>query len=163
MKIFQRFSSIQKSVERYFLFLSKKGYRIRSAGFTNSGIHPWDIIYESSQCLIHIYEERSEICLTLAPLSTINVAGQINPQDQIALQSLIYYLSSGKRFVGLFGSDFYRDKKKQFEALADLLKEHIDQVPQYFSNYEFQRYKNDLLSAQKEYNNVLVQKYVRRN
>jgi len=116
----------------------------------------WSIVFESPQCLLHIYKEFNEVILTIAPLNAIDTNGKISMEDQICIQAMVYYLSKGQRYIGIFEEDIYRSRKKQLEILADLLKEYIEQMEPYFRSFEFHVYKSDLLLAQREYNDLLV-------
>jgi hypothetical protein len=120
----------------------------------------WNVILESSRCLVHIFQERSDIFLTIAPLKALTPLNEIGIQEQIGLQSMIYFLSDRNKFIGLYEKSFYKTRNKQLEVLASLLEEYLDQITPYFGNYEFRQYQRDLLSVQKEYNDLLIKRYV---
>jgi hypothetical protein len=120
----------------------------------------WDLVLESPKCLIHIFQERSDIFLTLAPPNAATPYHGIGIQDQIGLHPMVYYVTKGTRFVGLYEKEFYMSRRRQLRALANLLEEYLDQIAPYFGNPEFWQHQGDLLSVQKEYNDLLVKKYV---
>jgi hypothetical protein len=153
------FNPVLREIKQYFRFLLEMGYQIHFANYKACGMVSWDIILKSPRSIVHIYQERSEVCINFAPLNVLTLNNEIGIRDQIAIQTMIYYVSKGQKFIGLFNKDFYHSRKKQFGALSDLMKEYIDQLLPYFDGYEFQGYKSDLLAAQREYNNLLVEKY----
>lgn len=160
MTLFDNFNPILRDIKHNLGILFEKGYKIRFVNFKGRGMLVWNVIFESHQCLIHIYKERSEIYLTFAPLSAINMNNEIEIKSQFAIQTMAYYLTKGKVFVGLSDEFFYRNRKKQFQVFAGLLKEYLDKIEPYFANYEFQLHKSDLLVAQQEYNDLLLKRYV---
>jgi hypothetical protein len=163
MEILNKLNPVRKEIEHYFGFLFDMGFKFRDTNFAgHEGMIGWEVILESSKCLIYMYQERSEIHLTFAPLNahnaiTMNIGIGIN--DQIDIKTMIFYLSKGQNFIDIFDDDVYRSRKKQFEALANLVKEHIDQITPYFRNYEFRLYQSEMLKAQKEYNRFLMRKH----
>ena len=160
MKILDRFNPVLKDINTYFSFLFDQGFQIRYVNFEQRRMIFWNAILESSKCLIHIFQERSDIFLTIAPPNAITPNNVIEIQNQIGIQPMIYYLSAGKKFIGLYERSFYRDRKKQFKVLASLLEENLNQITPFFGNYEFRQYQRDLLDAQKEYNDLLIKRYV---
>lgn len=160
MGFMDKFSPVLRNINTNFGFLFEKGYKVRYKSFKQRRMVFWDVILESSKCLIHFFQDRSEIRLTLAPPQEIIINDkEIVINDQIGIQIIIYYLSNGKEFIGIYEKDFYRDKKKQFRALADLLYKHYDQIITYYEN-KFPESRGDLLLAAKEYNDLLKQKYI---
>ena len=160
MKTFDKFNPVIRDIKKYFNFLFDQGYTIRYVNFKQHRMIFWNVVLESPKCIIHIFQERNDIYLNLAPLNAISIHDEIGIQDQIGIKSLVYYISKGKRFIGLYEKDFYRDRRRQFRLLADLLKEYLDQITPYFGNYEFRQNQGALLLAQKEYNDLLIKKYV---
>ena len=160
MKIFDKLSPVLRNIHAYFGFLFEQGYIIRYKSSKQRRMVFWDVILESPKCLIHLFQDRNEICLTLAPSQEIIInEKEIVIQDQIGIQIIIYYLSNGKEFVGIYDKDFYRDKKKQFRTLADLLNKHYDQIMTFYEN-KIPESRGALLLAAKEYNDLLIQRYV---
>jgi hypothetical protein len=158
--IFNKLNPVRKDIEHYFSFLFDKGFKFRYTNFAvHVGMISWEVILESSSCIIYLYEERGEVRLTFAPLSAINSNNGIEIKDQIGIQTMIYYLSKGENFIDLFDSDFYTDRQKQFMELANLLKEYVDQITPCFRNYEFRLYQSEMKAAQKDYNNLLMRKH----
>jgi hypothetical protein len=163
METLEKLNPIRRDIEHFFSFLFEMGYSFRYTDFNGRGMLLWEVVFESSECLIHIFKERSDIFLVFAPLNAISMNNDIRINDEIAIEPMIYYVSKGEKFIGLFEANIYRNRKKLLGALADLLKEYIDQITPYFENYKFRLCQNDLLAAQREYNNLLVKRYVKQD
>lgn len=149
------FNPIIKDIRNHFGFLFDKGYKIRSAHVPFLGIGDWEIVLESSECLIKLYTDRSTIFLVFAPVDS-------KIDNRLGIETIIYYIT--KKFVGRFYGDIYKkgddDRKKQFSELADLLKEYLDQITPYFGIDEYQKHKDELFTAQKEYLNRWMKTYI---
>lgn len=147
---------VMRAINHNFDFLLSSGYKIRSKNLRGHGMLFWNIVFESPHCLLNIYKELNEVVLTFAPHNAIEGNGEIRMEDQICIQVMIYYLSKGEKFIGVFNEEIYRSTGKQLEILAGLVKTYIGQIEPYFGSFEFQMYKRDLLLAQREYNDLLV-------
>jgi hypothetical protein len=145
---------IARDIKRYFGFLFDKGYKIQNIRYHPESFGNWGVVLESPFNLIYIFCDREEIFLSFAPVDT-------DHKDGIGIEPMIYFLSQEQNFIGSFEGDLFREKKKQFEKLADLLKEYLDQITPYFGS-DFLRYKNELLSTQKKYNDTLLKRYAAR-
>jgi hypothetical protein len=143
---------VLRDIKHYFGFLFDNGYQIRDKDIGFLAARNWEVILESPECLIKIFSDQYEVFLVFSPVN-------VDIDNRLGIKSLIYYLSKGQKFIGKFEGD-YKDRKKQLERLASLLKEYIDQITPYFENYEFQRYKSDLLKAQQEYYDIYIRKYM---
>jgi len=163
MKMLDKFNPVIRDIKKYFNFLFDQGYTIRYINFKQHRMIFWNVILESPKCIIHIFQDRNEIFVNMAPCKAFTIHNEIRLLDQIAIQSMVYYISKGKKFIGIYEKEFYRDRKNQFRLLANLLKEYLDQITPYFGNYEFQQNQEALLLAQKEYNDLLIKKYVDEN
>ena len=148
-KIFLLF--FNRNIRRHFGFLFQKGYEIRKTGHDFKDFGDWRAVLESLDCLIVIYQDRDEIFLAFAPRN----GGQ---QNLIGIEPMIYFISHGNTFVGWYDGNLAWDKRQQFERLARLLEEHLDQITPYFG-IDYRKYANDLTLAQKNYNNLLLEKY----
>ena len=145
-KIFLNF--ILKDVRHYFGFLIKRGYKISDSEYLLEKMGNWGVDLESDKCKIQIYNDRGVINLAFMPLNGDMKSG-------VSIRAMIYFLTDGKEFVGdLEGHYLTWSKKEQFERLEGLLRAYIDQVEPYFGG-KFDNYKNDLMSAQKKYNERL--------
>jgi hypothetical protein len=147
-KIFAAILSMD--IKNYFGFLFDSGYRIREVIYDWLGGY-WKVALESANCLIYIFNDRGEIMLGF---SSRNEEGRYS----IGIETMVFFLSQGQNFIGHFEGDFSREKKKQFERLANLLKENIDEITPYFGN-DFKKYKEDLILAQKKYEDLFLEKY----
>ena len=78
----------------------------------------------------------------------------------ISIEAMIYFLTEGREFIGNFKGNFAWGKRKQFERLVSLLKTYLDQIVPYFISGNFEKYKADLMLAQKKYNDVSFERYV---
>lgn len=160
MNILHNINPVIRDIKKYFSFLFDQGYTIRYASFKQHGMIFWNVILESPKCLIHIFQERNEIHLSIAPPDAISSHNELRKADQVGIKSIVYYISKGQRFIGLYEDNYYQDRKKQFKDLADLLEDYLDQITPYFGNYEFRQNQGALLLAQKEYSDLLIKKYV---
>jgi hypothetical protein len=149
-KIFSNF--IVRDIKYYFGFLFDKGYRIRETIYNWLGGY-WNVVLESTNCLVHIHSDHGEIFLAFSPLNT-------ELESLIGIRPMIYFLSQGQIFVDSYKGNFSQEKKGQFERLASLTKEHIDEITPYFGD-DFEKYKKDLILAQKKYNDLLLKNYTR--
>ena len=95
-----------------------------------------------------------------APHNAIDAGSQIRAIDEVALETMIYYVTKKERFVGLFEKETYTNRKKLFQELANLLKQYVDQVIPYFENFKFRQYQSDLVAVQKDYNDLVIEKYI---
>ncbi len=75
----------------------------------------------------------------------------------IGLEPMIFYLSQGKKFIDFpVGRNAWKEKN-QFKRISTILEEYIDQITPYFGE-DFKQFEDTLLSMQKEYNNLLLEK-----
>jgi len=139
---------IARDIKHYLGFLFERGYTINEIHYDSRTFGNWWVVLQSSRCVIVVTQDRSELLVSFAPHMS-------EPKNQIALESMIYFLSEGKTFIGYFDGNLFQEKKRQFERLARLLNGNIDQIEPYFgSNYE--KYKSELLNAQRKYNECLL-------
>lgn len=143
---------ILKYIKKYFGFLYEKNYKIQSVDYHPDAFGNWEVLFESSECVIQIAMDRDELFVEFIPLH----GGQDN---RIGLKSMIYYISQGHIFISSFKGNLFWGRKKQFERYSNLLREYIDQIAPYFGD-DFYKYKDDLLSAQKRYNSLAIEKYI---
>jgi len=143
---------IAKDIKHYFGFLFDKGYKIRDIQYFRESFGNWRVVLESPICLIIISQDRNAIFVSFSSAS----AGM---KKQIGIRAMIYFLSQKQNFIGDFNGNLFWGKKKQFERLAGLVKEYIDQITPFFGS-DFKKYQAELLVAQKEYNNLLLRRYI---
>src|SRR5262245_50417503 len=111
---------IVDDIRHYFGFLFDKGYQIREVRYFPKSFGNWYVLLESSKYFIRVDCDRSYISVLFDP-------EKANGRNQLGLESLIYYLSRGQRFVGYFEGNPAWGKKKQLEQLSSLLHEYHDQ------------------------------------
>jgi hypothetical protein len=145
---------IVRDLELFFGFLLNGGYKIREFHYFPESFGNWEAQLESPNCLIIISSDRNAILLSFASLKA-------NINYQIGIEPMIYFLSREERFIGNFEGNLFRGKKKQFERMANLLKEYIGQITPYFGD-NFENHKNELLSAQNKYNRLSLEKHIQR-
>jgi hypothetical protein len=146
-----------KDVKKHFGFLFDKGYTISKTFYDYQTFGNWMITFESQKCTIKLVQDRLELLLSLAPRNA-----EIN--DGFSLEAMIYFVTKGQKFVGSFNGNLSWGKKKQYERLANLLKEYHDQLIPYldYDNYlesDFENYKGELISMQRKYNDLLMEEY----
>ena len=150
----RREDRIVEDIKRYFGFLLDKGYQIRDVRYFQEAFGNWHVILESSKHFIRIDCDRSYISVLFDPEKT-------NSRNQIGLETLIYYLSKGKHFVGYFEGNPALGKNKQLERLAGLLSEYHDEIARLFET-DYRRLKEDLALSQKKYGELLEESYSRK-
>ena len=139
---------IQVWIAKYFGFLFEKGYKIFKDNYQKASFGDWQVILRSQDCEIEIYSERNEI---LMAFSKVGFGGR----NQIGIEPMIYYLSQGENYIGPFEGNLRLEKGKQFERLAFLLRNYIDEITPFF-NDKFEKNRYDLVSVQKEYNELVL-------
>ncbi len=119
-------NSIIVDAEKYFGFLFDKGYKIRSAEYSSRLNGNWAVEIESPSCIIYITNDRNFLSLEFTSTKNVDI------KSRITLEEIIYFLSKGHCIVAPFKGNLAWGKKKQFERLASLLKEYIDQIALYY-------------------------------
>jgi hypothetical protein len=150
---------VLRDIKRYFVFLLDKGYKIANTHYSFQHFGNWIVTLESQKCTIFIIQDRLELQLSLAPRKA-------EMKDSFSLESMIYFLTKGQEFIGYFEGNLSWGKKKQFGRLANLLRKYHDQIVPYFDNNgnnlwesDFSKHKDDLISNQKRYNELLMADY----
>ena len=141
----RRESRIIEDIKHHFGFLFERGYQIRDVQYSQEAF--WYMILESPNFFIRIDYDRDYISVLFDPEKR-------NGQNQIGLESLVYYLSKGKHFVGYFEGNPAWGRRKQFERLSGLLKEYHDQVATFFISDSY-RFRDDWTISQKRYSELL--------
>lgn len=136
-------TSVIKSINRYFGFLFDAGYQILSVDYHPDAFGNWEVTLGTDQSILQICQDRAAILVYFLPLRG-------NKESRIELKAMIYFLSQGKIFIGPFKGNLTWGKKKQFEELAELLRGYLDQITPYFG-VDFNDYKNEILTAEKDY------------
>lgn len=139
----RKITSVIKSINRYFSFLFDSGYQILSVDYHPDAFGNWEVTLGMDQSILQICQDRAAILVYFLPL-------QGNKGCRIELKAMIYFISHGKIFIGPFKGNLTWGKKKQFEGLAELLRDYLDQITPYFG-IDFNDYKNEILAAEKDY------------
>ncbi|MBE0681576.1 MAG: hypothetical protein IH589_06650 [Anaerolineales bacterium] len=143
---------VVRDIKHYFGFLFEKGYKICSAYYAYQHFGNWGIQLESQDCVIFIVQDRFEISISFSP-----VFESRDYNHQIGLQTMIYFLSKGKNFVGSFNGNHFWNKKRQFERMAVLLNEYLDQIVPYFGKNLYYESKVEFVDAYMDYVRILGQ------
>lgn len=139
---------IARNIKHYFGFLLERGYAINEIYYDWRVYGNWRVVLQSSRCRIIIAQDRNEIFLSFAS------HGQEN-KEQFAIESAVYFISDEGTFIGFYGGNLFREKKMQFDRLAKLTNEFIDQIEPLFGN-DYEKFKIELLMAQSKYNERLL-------
>ena len=135
-------SLISKDIEHHFKFLFDRGFRIQSVKYYSEFMGAWIVILESEECLVEITNDRGEILLSVGPHS----GGK--QKIWLDLRIVVFYLSKGKNYIGIYEGEL-REKDKQFERLAKILAEYIDDVISIMGG-DFEKHKPNLEIAKKQ-------------
>ncbi len=148
-----KLDTIKDDIKRYFGFLFDKEYKFRDDHHFLEAPGYWSLELESPDCLIRIRSDRDQLL--------ISFASPIDRSYQVGLEPMIYFLSGGQNFVGPFERNLAWGKKKQFERLATLLREYIDQITPYLG-VNFYKYKSEIINAGNKYMGESLQKYTQK-
>ena len=143
---------ILKEVDRYFGFLYDMGYQVQRTDYHPESSGNWEVVLESKECILEICNDRDEIMVYFIPLNR-------DRRYRISIKAVIYYLTQEQRFIDFYNGNLFWNKKKQFEELANLLKEYISQITPYFGS-NFHDYREGLLSAQRNHFNLAVNRRI---
>jgi hypothetical protein len=135
-------SLISKDIENHFGFLFDHGFRIRSVKYFPQHMGNWIAILNSPECQIKISRDRGEIRLSLGSHS------EETEQMWFGLRTVIFYLSKGKNYISIYEGEL-REKDKQFERLAKILAEYIDNVISIMGR-DFEKHRLNLEMAKKQ-------------
>ena len=147
----QEETTISEDVKHYFGFLFNRGFSIHSVKYIKQYMGYWEIVLKSIDCLIQISNDRGEISLYLRPNF------EENNQIWFSINVVVFYLSKGKNFIGLFEGDL-RDQNKQFQRLAQILGDYLDEIIPIMSK-DFITRKKNLLEATKVVDQLYIEKY----
>ena len=146
----RKLAHIQKDINRYFKFLFDRGFKFSDSFYDAQYFGNWMVSLESSKCIIEISSDRNELFVAFASIK--------ERKSTIGLKPMIYFLSQGQNVIGPYEGNLFWGKKKQYQRLASLLEEYIDQITLYFGN-DFQKYKEEMISAGKKYVDLLLKNY----
>ena len=137
------------TIKHHFDFLFDKGYHVGDVQYWHAAF--WQVNLECPNLCIKINCDRDYISVLFAPENR-------NNWFPIGLETLIYYFSKGKHFVGYFEGNPAWGKNKQLERLASLLSQYHDQIAPLFE-IDSQGLREEILLAQKEYSERLTESY----
>lgn len=149
-------SFILREVKKYFGFLLTRGYSIRNPEYYPDVNGNWAVDFISTDCCIEVSSDRDVINVSFLPTS------EYKPEIRFSIEFMIYFLTNGKDIIGDFEGNYAWNEKKQFARMASLLKQNIEKIEPYFGS-NFERYKFDLMIAQRKFNDLLLERYVRRH
>jgi len=157
MNIIEKLDPDIQRTRKHFDFLFSKGYKIKCYSFMKY----WAVVLEGPICLICLREDRGEFLLSFGPKNSLQfIKKQFYLQDQIFIQSMIYYVSGKEKVIGMFTNDFYKDSDDQLFFLSHLVKKYHDQIIPYFGSYEFIQNKEKLYQVSREYGELVREKYI---
>ena len=113
---------ITREIEHYFSFLFDSGFHIQSSKYIDEYMGYWEIIFEHSDCLVEIRDDRGEVCLDLG-----NKHEKTKKEMWFDLSALVFYLSEGQNFIGQFDGQL-RERDQQFLRLAGILADYLDKI-----------------------------------
>jgi len=112
--------SIKALLEDRFEFLYDEGFQILSFDDYKREFGDWQIVFQSSVCLLEIYSSRSEVDITFVPIDA-------NTKKRIGLSTFVYLISNGERFFGNYEGDLL-NQQNQIERLSKVLKEYLSEI-----------------------------------
>jgi hypothetical protein len=118
-----RLGFVLKDIRHYFGFLFEKGFEIRKTDYSEKSFGNWSVRLETRECVILIIQDRLEL--------QVGIVAQPAPEHLrhfADLATLVYRLSDGKVMVEPFRGNLSWGKKRQFERLSNLLRDHIDEI-----------------------------------
>lgn len=139
----KKLNFITKQIKRYFDFLFDTGYQIQSVDYHPNGFGNWEVTLGTDQSILQICQDREAILVYFLPLRG-------DRECRIELKAMIYFLSRGKIFIGPFKGNLSWGKKKQYEELGVLLRENLDKIVPFFG-VNFNDYKNEIITAERDY------------
>ena len=133
---------ISGKIRQHFKFLFDRAFRIRSVKYYPQYMGNWIAILESQECLINITNDRGEIILSVGPKN------EEKEQMWFGLKTIVFYLSKGEKHIGSYEGELI-EKDKQFERLAEILVEHIDEIVLIMGK-DFGKHRLNLQAAKKQ-------------
>jgi hypothetical protein len=113
--------STKLDLEESFAFLLSKGFRISSFEYHEESFGNWEMTFQSRHCIMQVYRERyGDIGVVLKPVGA-------SEDRWYGLGTLVYFISEGKDYIGLFGGE-WSDEKGQIDRLAGILYQYFDDI-----------------------------------
>jgi hypothetical protein len=153
---------VLKDIRKYFGFLLQEGYEISDQHYSYKTFGNWIVTLKSKECKIVVVQDRRYISVSLAPHNA-------RPGEQFGLEAMVDFVTHGQKSEGLVADYRLRNKRKQFERLANLLRQYHDQIVPYLQNNNpwespYHKYKDELITAQRQfYDRILGGHFQRRS
>ena len=151
----KKVASILKEVKRYFGYLYDMDYEVKGVDYHPESSGNWEVVLETQDSILEICKDRGEIMVYFVPLNR-------DRRYRIGIKAVIYYLTQGQKFIDFYNGNLFWGKNKQFQELAKLLKDYIEQITPYFGN-RFHAYREDLLSAQRDHFRLAAEHRMKEN
>jgi hypothetical protein len=148
-----RLSKTEEKINLHFEYLFQRGFIITSREYRPEYMGYWKITLLSSNYAIEIDYDRGEIGMAI---------GSIKMDKWIGLATVVYYVTNGNEFIGLFEGDL-RDEDAQFSRLAKILKIHIEKITEVFQDFKKHESSLLLLVSGKIIDKLIIEKYSNRN
>ena len=161
LKHLEKFHPVVRDINKWFKFLFDRGFKIKYTNFKQNRMMFWSVFLESTDCIIHVFQDRNEIFVSYAPLIyLIEGNGEYRLKDEFAIQIMIFYISHGKVFIGSFEKEVYRRRNAQLKTISKLIETYHDSITPCFSKNEFQMKKDEIEIASRDFNKIQFDKYV---
>lgn len=121
-----KFHWIRDTVNTYFDFLLRQGFRIISVVFTTQGMEDWQVVMLSDDRFIRVCCDHGKIALELSSMQLLN--------HQVGFFDLGTMLELSMRWdetYTIFDAEG-KNEKRQIEELACLFKKHFAKIIQQF-------------------------------
>jgi len=111
---------IKNSIRKHFKFLFELGFRFHSAKYQKEHMGYWEVILQSKDLFVQVYNDRGEIMLSI---------GHAQSKDDVwyGLSVLVYFITKGEHFIGSYDGDLI-DKDKQLQRLSNILSKYLDDI-----------------------------------
>jgi hypothetical protein len=120
--------SIKANLENHFRFLQNKGFQFDSFEYRQQSFGCWEITFKAKKCILQVYRER---------YNDINIVFKSaeNPEENkwFGLGTLVYFISGGKNFIGLFEGKWI-DTDGQIKRFINILNIYLDDILNLFEN-----------------------------
>jgi hypothetical protein len=109
---------ITNYIKTYFGFLIDAGFIIQPVKHT-SPMDGWESLLDSENIRIRLISDKGVLFLSIKPK---------HENFWIGLDVMVYYLTSGKVLLDDFQGDFYKEREKQYQRLAEILQKYWNEI-----------------------------------
>jgi len=137
-------------VKTYFDFLINTGFVIHPVEHI-SPMDGWRLLLDSKSIQIQLFSDRGEFFLA------------INPKHEnfwISLSTMVYYLTNEKVLLDDFRGDFYKDREKQYQRLAEILRKYWNEI-QEMCNSKLPLQKDEFRNLGKKVSNLKLARFMK--